>query len=371
MKFIVYIVFGVFVYFGFYLFGNSAIDAAKKVELAQVYYLRQNNANINEDELRAKVSQLALKFDLYSDKGLFEVLQNNSLIKNLQIKESNAKPGVKLVSYSFLVDDVNRVEFDFYIMDRSILPKRVGNPFEGVSAKFITADDLRVYVDDELLVSRVSGVDNGMDLGRDDKRLLGVLVGLYAKDPQKALVQVRKIVAEAPKSNKKVLAEIHEAILRHEKKDSFSSCFSYGLSTMERLNKEVSDLEGKPVEPVDFMGVYESCKIQIANSTDEWKEPITESMRTVAGRVFESSKFIAIFEQNQQTEFPVGYFTFKEGELAAKVRQACPDKNVCSIASAKVSSDVRLAMAREANEAFGRFSSYAIDWYLIKDISPQ
>ena len=89
------------------LFVRNVKDAAKKVELAQIYYLRQNNSNIDEDELRAKVSQLALKFDLYSDDGLFEVLQRNPLIKNLTIKESNAQPGIKMVTYSFLMDNIN------------------------------------------------------------------------------------------------------------------------------------------------------------------------------------------------------------------------------------------------------------------------
>ena len=355
----------------FIFFGNSAVDAAKKVELAQIYYLRQNNSNIDEDELRAKVSQLALKFDLYSDDGLFEVLQRNPLIKNLTIKESNAQPGIKMVTYSFLMDNINRIEFDFYIMDRNIIPRGAGNPFEGVSAKFVTANDLRVYVDDELVVSRIPRVNNATDLGRDDKRLLSVLIGLYGKDPQKALAQVRKIIEEAPKSNKKILAEIHEAISRHEKKDSLISCFNYGSSYMEKLHKEVSDLEGKPVEPVDFMGVYESCKIQVANSNDEWKKPETESVQDVGGRVFESGRFVAIFEQNQQTEFPVGYFTYKESDLAARVGQACPNKNFCSIANAEVSSDVKISTAREVAEAFGRISSYAIDWRLIKDMPRQ
>lgn len=370
MKFLAYILIGILTYLGFYYFGNTAIDAAKKVELDQIYYLGQDH-QISQSELKEKTNRLASKFDLYKNKGLLDALQTNPSITNIKISESEIQPGIKLVTYSFNIDKVNRVEFDFSIADKIFIPKTGTNPFERTSAQFITANELRIYKDEELVSDRTPDLNNEMSLSRDDQKLLTVLISLYSKDQQKALAEIRRLIEQAPKSNKRILAEIREEISKNDKKESLLACFNYNVASDENIKKEISALDKKPIESTDLAAIYSSCKIEVANSSTDWKKPETEFVGDIEGRILESSNLIAMFKPNQETEFPSGYVAKKGSNPAEKIRQGCANKTACTIANAKISKKLDVAIGREATAAFGGASSFAITWYQIIDIPNQ
>ena len=361
-------VLGFLVYCGFYFFGDDAADAAKNVRLIQIYHLATSHP-MDDSELKSRVKKLASLYKLQENEGLYDALRENPYVSDILIAEKAHSPGVKIVTYEFGVDKSSRVEMDFLIADRTFIPKSK-NPFETTSARFITINDLRIYVDGDLI--RGKGIQSlgghGRDLPIDDKMMLETVVGFYGIDHDAAMKNVRILISAAPPSSKKFIKKINDEIASHPKREGLSACFQYNSKYIDDLKKEVAEIDQKPVELTDYESIYQSCMRFVENSELPWTPPEKNFVTDIDGILHVSGKYIAIFQKDQETEFPGGHFIAKNDPQAAKLLGLCQDATLCVLKDVGVTTDTRVAVLRDVAREFEKLSNYGISWAQIKNI---
>jgi len=355
------------IYCGAYFFGNNAIDAAKKVTLAQIVYLG-TSSKVDPAEFDAKVRKLAAHFNLHENREMYDVLSGNSHVSKVSLTEKNYSPDIKIVTYSFDVDGAGHVEMDFFVADKKFLPGLGSNIFSRISAKFLTVNDLRVYADGEEVDKRLPEIRGGHSMSSNDRALLDAVIGFYGVDHDKAVSNIRRLISAAPPSPKKLIEAIKGKIALHPKKEGLLACFQYGSNSLDSLAQEIAEVDKKPVEVTDYESIYRSCKIVVENDDSPWTPPVENFTGDVEGVMYVSKDYIVIFQKDQSTEFPDGYFVAQDDPLAAKLLTLCQDAAPCVLKNAEVTKDVRVAVVRRLSQEFDRLSDYAIDWLQIKGV---